>query len=318
MKLVARQDVYFLAIAGLIRFLRIFRLRRLNEITARGVALAAYHLSAAKRRRVEENLSRRLGGGRSVAERRRIVRRVFYETWREIFSWADADVIDESASAVDVQGLEHLREALHAGRGAILWESNGFGRRKVMKRILRAHGIELHQVHGPNDLGGFLLRDPPSVMARRIIRKYFDRCERRFVADSVYIPDSNSLVFAKTLIGKLHGASVLCVSGDGEVGRHRVACEFLSAPLLFATGAVSLARLSGAQLLPVYCFETAAGRTSVVIGEPLPVSRGTTRNDGFESTLGQYAKRLDDYVRRYPEQYRNWHLLNDHGDSLPA
>ena len=309
MKLIARQDIYLLAVVGLILILRSLRLSRLNQIVARSAAVAAYRLSGDKRRRVEENLVRLLGGGEAAAERQRIVRRVFYETWRELLSWADPDAISPT-SAVDVHGLENLRAALAAGHGAILWESNGFGRRTIMKRALRAHGIVLHQVHGPNDLGGFLLREPPSVLARRIIRPYFDKLEKHFVAANVYIPQSNSLAFARTLIGTLDGTSVLCVSGDGEIGRNRIDGEFLSARFSLATGAVSLARLSGAPLLPVFCFE-AEGRSCVMIGEPLPAPRGASRASGFELALGQYVKLLDNYVRRYPEQYRNWHLLGE-------
>jgi lauroyl/myristoyl acyltransferase len=310
-RLIAWQDVYFLAVVGLILILRSLRLRRLNDAVARGAALVAYHFSVSKRRRVEANLSERLGGSHSVAERQRIVRRTFYETWRELFSWADADVVDETAAAVDVHGLEHLRSALCAGHGAILWESNGLGRRKVMKRILRSRGFELYQVHGSKDLGGFLLADPPSLLVGRLLRKYFDRCEKKFVVDTLYIPHSNSLAFAKTLIGKLQGRTVLCVPGDGQLGRHRVSCEFLSSTSSFATGAVSLARLSNAPLLPVLCVETAHGGMRVIIEKSLPPLHGITRDAGFESSLGQYAKLLDDYVRRYPEQYRNWHLLDE-------
>jgi lauroyl/myristoyl acyltransferase len=315
-KLIAWQDLYVLAVVGLIVILRSVGLRQLNETAARGAAFVAYHLSIAKRRRADENLSQRLGGRHSVAERQRIVRRMFYETWRELLSWADADVVDETEAAVDVEGLEHLHSALHAGSGAVLWESNGFGQRKLMKRILRARGIELHQVHGPNDTGGFLLNDPPSLIVGRMLRNYFDRCEKCFVVDTVYIPDSNSLVFARTLISRLRGTTVLCVPGDGEFGRHRVSCEFLSAPFSFATGAVSLARLSNAALLPVFCVKTDQGRTRVIIEPSLRAPRGVTRDSGFESSLSRYASLLDDYVRRYPEQYRNWHLLNQ-ADETP-
>ena len=205
-RLIAWQDVYFLAVVGLIVILRSLRLRRLNDAVARGAALVAYHFSLSKRRRVEANLSKRLGGGHSVAERQRIVRRTFYETWRELFSWADSDVVDETAAAVDIHGLEHLRTALCAGHGAILWESNGLGRRKVMKRILRSRGIDLHQVHGSKDLGGFLLNDPPSLLVGRLLRKYFDRCEKQFVVDTRVHP---ALEFAG-----------LCQNADREAPWH--------------------------------------------------------------------------------------------------
>ena len=311
------RDFYMLTVVGLIQLLRPLGIRRLNETAARGAGFVAYHLSRAKRRRIEGSLASRLGGECSSAERQRMVRRVFDETWREFFSWADPDVIDENRMAVDVEGLEHLSHALEGGRGAILWESNGFGPRKLFKRVLRTRGFALYQVHGPNDLGGFLLPDPPSLLARTILRTYFDRCEKRFVADNVYIPPSNSLAFAKTLITRLHGRAVLCVPGDGQLGRRRVTCEFLSAPVSFATGAVSLARLSNAPLLPVFCVVTREGRTRIIIESVLPAPRATGRDAGFETSLGQYAKLLDNYVRRYPEQYRNWHLLDEPPDGTP-
>jgi hypothetical protein len=41
----------------------------------------------------------------------------------------------------------------------ILWESNGFGSRVVAKQVLHARGYFLYQVHGENNLGGFLVND---------------------------------------------------------------------------------------------------------------------------------------------------------------
>jgi hypothetical protein len=54
----------------------------------------------------------------------------------------------------------------------------------------------------------------------------------------------------------------------------------------------------------------------VIIEPSLRTPRGATRDSGFESSLSRYASLLDDYVRRYPEQYRNWHLLNQADDTL--
>jgi hypothetical protein len=69
------------------------------------------------------------------------------------------------------------------------------------------------------------------MRAPRVQPGYFDRCEKRFVTDNVYIADSNSLAFARTLVSGLRGQAVWCVAGDGQLGRHRVSCEFLSGRL---------------------------------------------------------------------------------------
>ena len=316
-RLIAWQDVYFLAVVGLILILRIFRLRRLNDAVARGAALVAYHFSMSKRRRVEANLSERLGGGHSVAERQRIVRRTFYETWRELFSWADADVVDESGGRCrrPWPGTPPQRIVCWTWRHPV-----------GEQRIRPAQGDEENPAFARHRaLPGTRLERSGRISAERFrpacsSDDSFENTSTAVKKSSswtlVYIPHSNSLAFAKTLIGKLHGTTVLCVPGDGQLGRHRVSCEFLSSTSSFATGAVSLARLSNAPLLPVFCVEMAHGGMRVIIEKPLPPLQGITRDAGFESSLGQYAKLLDDYVRRYPEQYRNWHLL-DQVDGTP-
>ena len=49
------------------------------------------------------------------------------------------------AAEIEIRGLVHLQQALARGKGAILWESNGFSRRVQAKRTLHTHGIRLHQ-----------------------------------------------------------------------------------------------------------------------------------------------------------------------------
>jgi lauroyl/myristoyl acyltransferase len=62
---------------------------------------------------------------------------------------------------------------------------------------------------------------------------------------------------------------------------------------------VSLAKISGATILPMFCLLQPDGSTTIVFEEPIPVDAG----------VAQYADMLEIYIRRYPEQYRNWHLL---------
>ena len=304
--LISLHDLYYLAVAALIVMVERLPRPLLREGAARCAGLAAYALSTQKRRRIEANLSRWLPASAGAAERRRIVRGVFVETWREFFSWAQAG---DAGPQVEVRGLEHVRRALAAGRGAILWESNGFGQRLLATKILHANGIAYHQMHGPRNVGGFLLRRPASRFALAVVRPFFDRREERVAAGLIYLPHSQSLSFARDMHAVLERNGVICVSADGHVGRRFVTVDLLGEPKAFATGAINLSRLSGAPLLPLFCCRQSGGRTVLTVEPPLQVAAGPATEATLANVAGQYAQLLGDYVRRHPEQYRNWHLL---------
>jgi predicted LPLAT superfamily acyltransferase len=85
--------------------------------------------------------------------------------------------------------------------------------------------------------------------------------------------------------------------------------NFLGGIDSFATGMLSLAKISGAQILPIFCFHNAEGKTYVKIETPLQIESHWSRDEVFEKGMGKYVSLLEGYIRKYPEQYRNWHLL---------
>ena len=70
---------------------------------------------------------------------------------------------------------------------------------------------------------------------------------------------------------------------------------------------VSLAKRSGATLLPMICITGENGGPRLVIERPIDI-RGD-REQGFENSVLQYVRLLESYIRRYPENYKKWHLL---------
>jgi lauroyl/myristoyl acyltransferase len=209
-----------------------------------------------------------------------------------------------------INGVEHLHRALEKGKGVILWESSGFGRRLLAKRILYENGFSIHQIHGANDLGGFLTENSSATWARqRLVRRFFYRQEERFVVEIINLPSSNSLEFTRILLNLLNRNAVLCISGDGKTGQKLIPIEFLAGVALFAPGMVSLAKLSGASILPIFCIQESTGAIILTIDSPIRIERDMGRERGLEDSLKEYAGRLEAYVRRYPDLYREWHLL---------
>jgi lauroyl/myristoyl acyltransferase len=76
---------------------------------------------------------------------------------------------------------------------------------------------------------------------------------------------------------------------------------------------VSLARLSGAPILPIFCIQNGKGNTCLVIEPPIKTEGTEDRDQGLKNSVAQYAGLLESYIRKYPEKYRSWHHLESGG-----
>jgi lauroyl/myristoyl acyltransferase len=72
---------------------------------------------------------------------------------------------------------------------------------------------------------------------------------------------------------------------------------------------VSLAKLSGATILPLFCIQQDNEKATVIIEAPIQIDVNGERESGLERSIRQYAGLLESYIRRYPEQYLNWEVL---------
>jgi KDO2-lipid IV(A) lauroyltransferase len=210
------------------------------------------------------------------------------------------------AGRVEAAGLEHLDGALARGRGAILWEHALFGRRVLAKLALRRRGYRVHQVHYWPHVEGFGREpDRQTALYRRWLRPAMQALERRLLAEVIAIPEGPSLAYLRLLRERLRANRVICVAANGHGGQRFVVAEALGRPLAISTGMPSLARATGAALLPLFCFRDHGGRLRLVIGPPLDAAR-----EPEEEIVRRYAALFDALVRRYPGQFRGWLSLS--------
>lgn len=294
-------DAYYLTIIALIRITP----RAQQALLISCMANAAYWVSRKKRAAIERNLDVAFGSELSSSKKERIVRGTFCSFWRELFDWSLPPLVH---LPVEWHGIEHLQAARRNGRGIILWESNGFGKRLLPKRILHANGCVLTQVHGANNLGGFLTDKHTSSVARRV-KSFFDARERRFTSEIIYLPANDSFAFTRTLLARLRANAILCVTGDGRTGQKFLSVPFLGQRVPLASGMVNLARLARSPILPLFCHSERNGKVCITVEPPLALDRGTDRATATRLALKQYACLLEQRIRAYPEQYRNWHLV---------
>ena len=258
------------------------------------------------RARGRRAIERALGPG---IDARAVLRAGYRQLWGDL-----VDLYQEGARSGEdeIEGLEHLREPLAAGRGIVLLESSGFGLRYRPKRMLGERGIPLWQLHGPGHFGG-----EGSWLAARWVTPRFERAERRFVEGIIRLPASGSLAFSRTLLAVLGQGRVVCLAGDGRIGRRQLALPFLGATRPFATGWTSLARVTGAALVPAFAWAEAGGGVRLVLEPPLSGDRSAGRraspalahDSGAPALLREYARRLEAHTRRRPGCYIDWWRL---------
>jgi lauroyl/myristoyl acyltransferase len=306
MRIVRDRDLYLLAVVALMTLAGAlpFRPRR-----ALGSALAfvAYRISHRKRRDSEQGVSLALAGAVTPRERTAIVKAAFRQFWQDAF----VSPRSSRPGTDSVAGLSHVHDALAAGRGVILWESSQFGSRMTAKRILRDAGLSICQVHADNHVGGFGEGGrTASVVRQRLVEPFFDRRERRFVAEIASLSAHERVGGRRALLRLLADNRIVCMANDGRFGQKFVSVPFFGQPRRIATGIATLARVTRAAILPMFCVETRPGEWLVTIEPPLR-SDAADHDDAASDLATQYVTLLESYVRRYPGQFRTWDMLRN-------
>jgi KDO2-lipid IV(A) lauroyltransferase len=276
--------------------------RALPEPAVRPVAAvagAAVALFARDRRPLVERHLRRaapeLGGGALRRASRRSFQsyaRYYVETFR---------VPHLSAQAVDrrfhVEGLEPVTKAVASGQGVILalphlggWEWAG--------RWLIEQGYPMAVV--------VETLEPPELFT------WFRSLRERLGMRVLALGESS----ATDAIAELRAGHVLCLLCDRDIEGTGVEVELLGERTTIPSGPAVLGLRTGAPIVPVAVYFTAApGGHHAVCLPPVDTARtGTFRND-VAATSQRLADSLSELIRRAPEQ---WHLQQPNWPSDPG
>ncbi|MGW8178900.1 MAG: lysophospholipid acyltransferase family protein [bacterium] len=302
MVLIKVSDLYYFTVLVLIWLGKSLGWPWLRSQLIAGIGWFAYRFSSDKRLKATEHLEELYGTQLNRVERDRIVLSSFRSFWCDSFAVLPCPQELTQLDDTVIEGEKILASALDRGKGAILIESNAFGERVTAKQILDRQGFPVHQVHAENHMNG--LRNESvhaSWLREAVLKNTFERWEKEFVEEIVYLPEDDSLLFTRTLQQRLSQNCIVCSAGDGQEGYKLISVSFLNRSRLFATGMFSLAALSGTPVLPLFCFRDRERGIRLVIGPELnPIKRQV------DVSVTAYAQLLEGYIRRYPDQYRNW------------
>ena len=203
---------------------------------------------------------------------------------------------------IELCGAEHLRHALEAGRGAVLWVTACCGP-LVPKIALNRGGFRVAHLSMPLH-GGF----SRSRLALGVLNPWTRRSEDKHLAERVVIPLDGSLTHMMHLREILLANGCVSIAGE-HAGRRNVVVPFLGREQAFATGAWSLARSTGAALLMVRSRRVASGSYRVVI-DPVAVAPGLSPTASAKAAIGELATRLEAWVHAHPADWERWSTID--------
>ncbi len=250
-----------------------------------------YKFSKGKRKLLEENLFLLLGDVKDTKVSY-IIREYFRNHYIDrllIFIFPKFG-IREIEKFVEIVGLEYLNESLEDGKGVILIHGH-FGPVHLPLVVLARLGYKMKQIGLPSEEG-------LSYIGRNVAFKLRMKYEGKMPAEIIKA-DS----FLRGAFKWLNNNGIIMITGDGSgterrMGRHEI-FKFFNQKFLFPLGPATLAKKTGAKLLPIFITPAENGYLYRIIIER-PLISNIECEDWVLSITGQFAKLLESYISEYP------------------
>ncbi len=205
--------------------------------------------------------------------------------------------------------------AIHCGRRPPPIAS--FGRNRLLGSLSRGKGVIAVTGHlGMWQMGPFVAgwRDlPPFHMAMAeepnpLVQQFEERFRSRFRI--VYT--TGSPFSSLQLVSVLRKGEIVGMQMDRHLGGQTLALSFLGETAHFSAGPATLARATGAELVPIFFMVEPDGtgfgrRVAHYVEEPIAVAHTADRLGDITTATQRLVQVYERYVRRYPEQWYNFH-----------
>lgn len=183
------------------------------------------------------------------------------------------------ASRTTIEGVDHILDALNAGRGVILLSAH-FTTLEVSGRVLKLHVPPFDAVYRKN--------------RSEFITEVLRTGRERSAAKTIEKRD------IKSMVRSLRQGRIVWYAPDQSYNRKgAIVVPFFGVPTMHTTATSTLARLGKAVVVPYFPERTPDGRYLIRI---LPPLEDFPSEDPRKDTM-KYIRMLEEHTRRCPEQY---------------
>jgi phosphatidylinositol dimannoside acyltransferase len=251
------------------------------------IGSAAFRLAPSPRYAVESNLRHVLGPNAKPIEVAAAAECAFRSVARNYVDLVSAPQLDANrlrSRRVEIHGYEHLAAALAERRGVIIATAH-YGCPEIALQAALAWGIEILVLTEPIE--------PPELS------ELFDRRRASHGHRLMTVGLSAGKEALRTL---RRGGAVLLVI-DRDIQGHGVVIEYFGAPARMPTGAVELARRSGALIIPGLSHRIEGTRAVIELGAPVDLVDSGNRRTDDATNVRRVLERFEGPIRSDPGQW---------------
>lgn len=270
------------------------------QLLGRGIGRGAYWLLPGQRRLTLAHLERAFGGSIAPAQQRRVAQAVFENLGQTAMEWLQLPKFSQDVlqQRITCEGLDHLRQALSQGHGAIAITAH-FGNWELTSLYLASVGFQgavlARRLRYP-EYESFLI----SLRAAHGVRT-LERGSMKEVA---------KVLRANQIIGMLPDQDVDSLDG--------IFVNFFGHPAYTPVGPAALSIMTGAPIVPCFMLRE-GGRYRFVIEPPMTAPQTTNRTEAIQALTQAWSDVIESYLRRAPDHWvwmhRRWKTQSPRPDS---
>jgi KDO2-lipid IV(A) lauroyltransferase len=262
---------------------------RVGYRLADAIGLVAFHLYSGSATALEDNLSHVLKNQGDETTVRTTARQVFSNLSKNYFDLFRSHALsdEEISASVNIVGLEQLQQLLAQGKGLILTTGH-FGPFDALGQIAPILNLKITV--------------PAEHLQPEKLYEYV--CRLRARNWITLMPVDGPLL---GLFRALRRGEIVALAADRDITHSGIVVDFFGAPARLPDGHVQLALRTGAPVVTCFGLRQADNSSSLYIESPLELEETGDFEQDVRANLGKVVARMEDWIRRYPEQWLMLH-----------
>jgi lauroyl/myristoyl acyltransferase len=251
-----------------------------------------YYLNAPARAVAEANIRHVIGAEATDADVRRAVKGCFRAAayyYADLGRTPNMDPERFFRENLRIEGFEHIERASAAGKGLVIATIH-YGNPEYVAQSMSARGYSF-----------FALTEPLEPQALADLYQ-----ELRSSQGQTFMPVSRSAM--KAAIRHVRAGGVLCIVCDRDIQHAGVEVPFFGAPARVPSGAVDLARHTGAALIPAVARRVGRDRFRLYVEPPMTLCNTGRHEEDTRANVARLIQHFEPYLRRDPSQ---WFVLEE-------